>query len=88
MWGRFTFVGLTNGPVPIDLNEDIIYKEAKINGTTGREMYKTWYQCTDLLKSGKFSMKPVVGGIYRMEDFEQAFAAIKAGAPGKMLLIP
>ncbi|HHV83337.1 MAG TPA: L-threonine 3-dehydrogenase [Tepidanaerobacter syntrophicus] len=86
--GRFTMVGLPNDPVALDLSESIIYKEAHVNGSTGRLMYKTWWQCSELLKSGKLDIKPVIGGVYPLEDFEKAFEALKNGAPGKMILIP
>ena len=86
--GRFTFVGLPNDAVALDLSEDIIYKEAKVNGVTGRLMYETWWQCSELLKLGKVDIKPVIGGIYPLEDYEKAFEALKKGAPGKMILIP
>ena len=33
-------------------------------------------------------MEPVISGKYPLRDFEKAFADIKAGKPGKMLLIP
>lgn len=86
--GRFTLVGLSNKPISLDINNDIIYKEAKVNGVTGRLMYQTWYDCVSLIKSGKFDLHKIVGGIYPMKDYEQAFQAIKDGKPGKMLLIP
>lgn len=86
--GRFTLVGLPNKEVSLDLTESIIYKEAVVNGVTGREMYKTWWQCNDILKSGKFDIKPVIGGVYKMEEFNKAFEELKKGAHGKMLLIP
>ena len=83
--GRFTFVGLPGKDITIDLVENVIYKEAQCNGVTGRLMYKTWYQCCDLLKSGKLDIKPVIGGVYDLCDFEKAFDDIAKGAPGKML---
>lgn len=86
--GRFTFVGLTNEDVAINVNDAVIYKEARLNGTTGRLMYKTWYDCENLLLSKKFDVKQIIGGIYPLKDFEKAFDALKSGAPGKMLLIP
>ncbi|MEA4847889.1 MAG: L-threonine 3-dehydrogenase [Clostridiaceae bacterium] len=86
--GRYTLVGLPDKEVSLDLTESIIYKEAVVNGVTGREMYKTWWQCNSLLKSGKFDINPVIGGVYKMEEFEKAFAELKKGAHGKMLLIP
>lgn len=86
--GRFTLVGLPNGETSLDLTESIIYKEAYVNGVTGRLMYKTWWQCNSLIKSGKFDINPVIGGIYPLKEFEKAFEDLKNGVPGKMILIP
>lgn len=84
--GRFTMVGLPNKKLSLDLTNAVIYKEANINGVTGRIMYETWYQCTRILKTGIFSLDDVIGGEYDIEDYEQAFADIENGKPGKMLL--
>lgn len=86
--GRIVLVGLPNDPIELDLTSDIIYKEATVVGSTGRLMYKTWEQCIELIQSGKFPVEPVISGKYPLRDFEKAFADIKAGKPGKMLLIP
>lgn len=86
--GRIVLVGLPNNPIELDLTSDIIYKEATVIGSTGRLMYKTWEQCIALIESGKFHMEPVISGKYALRDFEQAFAAIRAGKPGKMIMIP
>ena len=86
--GRFTFVGLSNGDLSLDVNNAIIYKEAQVNGVTGRLMYQTWYECERLLKSGKFPIQSVIGGRFELKDYEKAFALLESGAPGKMLLIP
>lgn len=83
--GRFTMVGLPSKKLSLDLTNAVIYKEARINGCTGRLMYETWYQCTALLKKDVFSLDDVIGGVYRLEDYQQAFADIQAGKPGKML---
>lgn len=85
---RFVMVGLPNDRIELDLTSEIIYKEATVIGSTGRLMYKTWEQCIDLINSGRFNIQPVIAGQYALRDFEQAFAAIKAGKPGKMILIP
>lgn len=86
--GRIVLVGLPNNPIELDLTSEIIYKEATVIGSTGRLMYQTWEQCIALINSGKFDIRPVIAGQYALRDFEQAFAAIRAGAPGKMILIP
>ena len=57
-------------------------------GVTGRRMYETWEQCEQILASGRFPIQRVVGGVYSLEQFAEAFQAIQNGSPGKMLLIP
>ncbi|MDR1073965.1 MAG: alcohol dehydrogenase catalytic domain-containing protein [Treponema sp.] len=86
--GRFVLVGLPDGDTSLPLSDCIIYKEATVIGVTGRLMYKTWEQCETVIKDPRFDIKPCLGGVYRMEDFEEAFKAIFSGAPGKMILIP
>lgn len=50
-------MGLSNDRIPLDVNNDIIYKEAQVNGVTGRLMYKTWYDCERLLKTGRIDVQ-------------------------------
>lgn len=83
--GRFTMVGLPKDKLQLDLTNQVIYKEARINGVTGRLMYQTWWQCESLLSTGKYDINKVVGGIYRLEDFKKAFEYIDRGRPGKMI---
>jgi threonine 3-dehydrogenase len=84
--GRYTMVGLPKDKLQLDLTNQVIYKEANINGVTGRLMYQTWWQCENLLKKGNCDISKVIGGIYKLEEFEKAFADIEAGMPGKMIL--
>lgn len=86
--GRFVLVGLPNGEISLDLSDNIIYKEATVIGVTGREMYKTWEQCEAILKDPRYNAAATVGGVYKLEDFEDAFKDIFSGKPGKMILIP
>ena len=86
--GRIVLVGLPNRKIELDLTTEVIYKEATVIGSTGRLMYRTWEQCIDLISSGKFDIRPIIGGKWALRDYEQAFAAIKAGTPGKMILLP
>lgn len=86
--GRFVLVGLPDRQITLDLTESIIYKEATVVGVTGRLMYQTWDTCIDILRSGTFDIHAVIGNVYPMQQFDQAFADLKAGMPGKALLIP
>lgn len=42
-------------------------------------------QCSELLTNGAVCLDKLMGGEYALEDFAAAFAALKDGAPGKML---
>ncbi len=86
--GRMVSVGLPGGEIPVNLTEDIIYREIQYTGVSGRQMFATWDDCMEILQSPGFSLEPVIGGRYPLEGFEDALAAIQGGAPGKMLLIP
>lgn len=86
--GIMVSVGLPNGEIPLNLTEDIIYREITYTGVSGRLMFETWEDCSRVLQSPLFNLSLVIGGIYPMEDFEKAFQNIWNGAPGKMILIP
>lgn len=86
--GILVMVGLPDGEIPINLSEDLIYKEITMTGIAGRLMYETWDDCIRILQDPRFSLEPVIGGIYPLEKFEDALAASRGGAPGKMILKP
>lgn len=86
--GIFISVGLPNGKIPIDLTEDIIYREVVYTGVSGRLMFDTWKDCMQILKTPGFSLAPAMGNIYKLEAYEEALQAIKNGVPGKMILVP
>lgn len=81
-------VGLPSKKITLDWTDAIIYKEATVLGVTGRLMYQTWKECSDTLNDPDFSLHPVIGGVYQLKDFKRAFEDIRAGAPGKMILLP
>lgn len=86
--GIFVSVGLPDGEIPLNLTEDIIYREITYTGISGRLMYETWEDCLQLLQRPGFSLTPVLGGTYPLEHFGQAIEAIRRGEPGKMLIVP
>jgi len=86
--GKLIAVGVPPEKVNFDWTRTIVQKETTVIGVFGRLMYETWEECDRILKTTDFSMEPVVGGIYPLEDFMVAYDAIKTGKPGKMILIP
>jgi threonine 3-dehydrogenase len=86
--GRMALLGLPEGPVTLDLNDQVIFKEARLEGITGREMFRTWEQTATFLSSGLVDVAPVITHRFALEDFAEAFAVMASGRSGKVLLSP
>ncbi|MGQ9459396.1 MAG: L-threonine 3-dehydrogenase [Anaerolineae bacterium] len=86
--GRISLVGLHSAPVELDLVEDIIYKETRVLGTTGRVMWDTWWEMDQLLASGKLDPMPVVTHRFGLHEISQAMELARSGEAGKVLLLP
>ena len=86
--GRLSLLGLPDGPVTLDLSDQVIFKEARLQGITGREMFRTWQQTTTLLSTGRVDVAPVITHRFGLGRFEEAFAATASGRSGKVILLP
>lgn len=86
--GQVVLFGLMGGPVALDLVEDVIYKELNIKGITGREMWRTWYQVMEIVRSGAIDVKKLVTHEFHMSEFEEAIKVAKSGGAGKVVLYP
>jgi threonine 3-dehydrogenase len=86
--GRISLVGLPSEPITLDVVDAIIYREAKVYGTTGRLMWDTWWNMERLLASGKLDPMPVITHRLGLEDIDEAIDLAKSGRAGKILLLP
>ena len=86
--GRVSLVGVTPGPVELEVHKDIILKEARVLGVFGRVVWQTWWQVRALLDTGKFDPLPVITHRFPLADFAQAFELAVSGEAGKILLYP
>ena len=86
--GRMSLLGLPDGPVTLDLNDQVIFKEARLQGITGREMFRTWQQTTTLLSTGRVDVTPVITHRLPMERFEEAFETTASGHSAKVIMFP
>jgi threonine 3-dehydrogenase len=77
-------LGLPDEPFAIDWST-VIFDQLTIRGVYGREMYETWYVMTVLLQSG-LDIAPVITHRFPADRFQEAFAAIRTGETGKVLL--
>ena len=82
--GTFVVIGLSSKPIYLDINNNVMYKEAKILGITGREMYETWYQVLGLIRSGKVDLEKVVTHRLAPEQFEKGFQVAEKAQDGKV----
>ena len=86
--GRASLLGIPTESVPLDLVNDVIFKGATVQGIYGRRMYETWVQMTALLKGGRLNLDPLFGERTSLDKFEGAFALLRGGLAGKILLYP
>src|SRR5215475_2016620 len=86
--GRASLLGIPTENVPLDLVNDVIFKGATVQGIYGRRMYETWVQMTALLKAGRLNLEPLFGERIELENFEAAFAKLRDGLAGKILMYP
>jgi len=84
--GNIILVGLASEEVPIDLVNDVIYKEATIYGVTGREMFESWYMVNKLIQSGKLNIKKVITHEFALDKIEQVILTTKEGNCGKAII--
>ena len=82
-----SLLGLPDGPVTLDLNDQVIFKEARLQGITGREMFRTWQQTTTLLSTGRVDVAPVITHRFPLEKYEEAFATTASGRSGKVIIL-
>ena len=85
--GTFVIIGVAAKPITLEIPTNIMYKEAKLFGITGREMYETWYQVIELVQSGKVDLEKVATHKLPPEKFEEGFKVAKEAQHGKVEFI-
>ncbi len=86
--GRLSLLGLPTEPVALDLTDQVIFKEARIFGVTGRELFRTWEQTTTLLATGLVDVTPILTHRFPLDRWEEGFEAVASGQSGKVILLP
>lgn len=82
--GRVALLGIPPKPAPLDLNK-IIFHQLTVKGIYGREMFETWHKMLAMLESG-LDVRKVITHRLKAEEFETAFAVMKRGECGKVVL--
>ncbi|WP_287881332.1 L-threonine 3-dehydrogenase [Aquitalea sp.] len=82
--GKIALLGIPPANTAIDWNQ-VIFKGLEIKGIYGREMFETWYKMVALIQSG-LDIRPIITHHFKVDDFEQGFAAMLSGQSGKVIL--
>ena len=86
--GRLVGVGLPTKRVELDLANDLIYREVEFTGISGRKIWETWEDFAKVMNGPYYHLESVMGRHFALEDFEEGFACMERGEPGKVLLYP
>jgi threonine 3-dehydrogenase len=86
--GEVALIGLPSEPIELNLGPDIVFKEAKITGIHGREMFRTWTKMENMLDKGLLNIDPIISHVKPLSKFEEAFDLIKTGKGCKVILDP
>ena len=84
--GGVHLLGLFNGPVSVDLTNDVILRGVTLHGITGRRMFRTWYEMQGILKSGNVDLTPLITHRFPLPDYAQAIEVVRSRACGKVVL--
>ena len=81
--GRVALLGILR-KAEIDWDR-VVFNSLTIKGIYGREMYETWYKMSMMLRNG-LDITPVITHRFHYTEFENAFAVMKSGQSGKVVL--
>jgi threonine 3-dehydrogenase len=82
--GKIALLGIQGKEAAIDWDL-VVFNGLTIKGIYGREMYETWYKMTSMIQSG-LNIEPVITHRFAYTEFEQAFALMRSGRSGKVVL--
>jgi threonine 3-dehydrogenase len=82
--GKVALLGLPTEEFGIDWAH-LVTNMITIKGIYGRQMFETWYEMSVLIQSG-LDISPVITHRFDTADYEQAFATVRSGECGKVVL--
>ena len=84
--GRITKVGW--GPQPLNFSLDpLVQKNVTLQGSFSHN-WPIWEKVLSLLSSGQLDVKPIIGGVWSITDWHEAFEQMHSGKVVKSVLKP
>ncbi len=84
--GKMAILGAFDGEVSLDINQQV-FKNLRVEGITGRKMYRTWYTARRLLREQIIDLKQLVTHEFSLEEFERGMKLMESGDCGKIVLL-
>ena len=86
--GTFTAFGIASAPFEFDMANSVVFKGAHIIGISGRKMFETWYQVSNLLSNGLVDLNPVITHQFDFKDFMKAIdMAVGGNEPSSKIVL-
>ncbi len=82
--GKIAMLGIPDPNMQVDWNL-VVFNGLTVKGIYGREMYETWYKMTVMIQSG-LDITPIITHRFHYSDFEEAFAVMRSGQSGKVIM--
>jgi threonine dehydrogenase-like Zn-dependent dehydrogenase len=79
-------MGLFSRPFEFDLAR-VAYKELRVFGSLGQR-WSAWYRALALLGAGLVQTRPLVGGVWPLSEWEEAFGRFERKEVLKAVLRP
>ncbi len=84
--GHITKVGW--GPQPLNFSLDaLVQKNVTLQGSFSHN-WPIWEKVLSLLGSGRLNVKPIIGGVWKISDWHEAFEQMYSGKVVKSVLTP
>jgi L-iditol 2-dehydrogenase len=84
--GRVVQLGLYGREVTLDLDRWVFREITLIPSLS--QTHGSWQAAIDLLEEGGLDLRPLVGGLYRLDRWAEAFEALEGRRAVKVLLVP
>ena len=88
--GRVSLLGIFDNEFPLNFDDAIIFKAARVHGIFGRRMFETWFQAKGLLEKPAFraKMTEIITHRVPIAELPRAMDLIQSGAAAKVSLEP
>lgn len=85
--GHYAMLGVPATHVTLNIATDIVFKGITIAGITGRRMFETWDQVSQLVDADRLHLDKIVTHKINFEDIEEGIHLMESGNCGKVVVL-